>query len=172
MTDEDERAFLLFLSRFEFEIYPVRVPPDWKPLPANEKAASQLPPESFYLAASKVGPVVVDRVKRGPLKGHWRVDEVRSPVVFFGRSALNEAGELLSGNMWAELDVTPQTGRQNAAPDHFRSLYLQIEEWLKKTFRKGNPIGFLVGPHAARRSKGGLILRDAAPRGKTVLPYR
>ena len=36
------------------------------------------------------------------------MDEVRSPVIFYERSGMNDAGELLSGQLWAELEVTAQ----------------------------------------------------------------
>jgi hypothetical protein len=168
MLPEDERAFLLSLERLDLEVYPRRVPQDWKPFKASAAFQSRLPEEDLYLAASTIGPVTVDKVKRGPDKGFWRVDEVRSPVIFFERSRLNEDGELLSGLLWAELDVTPQTGRRDPAPDRFRRLFNEVEAWLKKTFRKSDPPEFLVGPHAARQHKAGLVLRDAAHRGGTV----
>lgn len=168
MTPEDELAFFRFLERFALEVYPVRVPPDWKPFRADGAAPGRLPEDAAYLAASEIGPVLVDKIKRGPDKGSWRVDEVRSPVIYYERSRTNEEGELLSGKLWAELDVTAQTGRRNAAPDRFRHLYLQVEDWLKKTFRKADPKGFLIGPTAARRSREGLVLRDSEFRGGTV----
>ncbi len=171
MTPEDELAFLRFLGRFELEVYPVRVPPNWKPFRANETCQATLPEEEVYLAASALGDVLVDKVKRGPDKGAWRVDEVRSPVIHFERSRKNEEGELVSGGLWAELDITPQTGRKDANPDRFRRLYLDIEEYVKKTFRKSEPKGFHVGPRAAREYKEGLVLRDGEYRGGTVKPY-
>src|SRR5687768_11029524 len=135
MTAEDEEAFLRFVERFRLEVYPVRVPPDWAPFHAGPAVHNQLPEEAFYLAASELGPVQVDRVKRGPDKGAWRVDEVRSPVLYFERSRPNEDGELLSGKLWAEYEVTQQTGRRDPGPDRFRVLVLEIDQWLKKGFR-------------------------------------
>jgi hypothetical protein len=160
---EDELQFLRFLEKFRLEVYPRRVPKDWKTFHAGPDVQGHLPAEDVYLAAADIGPVLVDPVKRGPDKGHWRVDEVRSPVIFYERSTLNEEGELLSGMLWAELDVTPQTGRRDSAPDRFRKLFLELEEYLRKTCRKSEPMGFLVGPHAARRYKEGLVLRDREP---------
>ena len=168
MLPEDERAFLLGIERLELEVYPRRIPPDWQPFKASGARLADLPEEELYLAATSVGPVTVDKFKRGKDKGFWRVDEVRSPVIFFERSRLNEEGELLSGLLWAELDVTPQTGRRDPAPDRFRRLWMEMEEWLKKTFRKSDPPQFLVGPHAARQHKQGLVLRDNEHRGGTV----
>jgi hypothetical protein len=169
---EDERAFFLYLERHKLEVYPLRIPPDWTPFRATAAALDQLPEEELYLAASDIGDVLVDKVKRGKDKGAWRVDEIRSPVIYYGRSRNNEEGELVSGKMWAELDVTPQTGRSTAPTDRFRRLYLEVEDWFKKTCRKSEPMGFFIGPHAARLFKEGLVLRDSEHRGGTVRPFR
>ena len=172
MSDEDEIAFLRFLGRFQLEVYPIRVPPHWKAFLANEQTRENLPAEASYLAASALGPVLVDRVKRGPDKGSWRVDEVRSPVIYFERSRINDEGELASGFLWAGLEWTPQTGRRYAAPDRFRSLFQEVEHYLRKTFRKSEPKGFLIGPHAARATKDGLVLRTSEHRGGIVQVYK
>jgi len=172
MTDEDELALLRFLHRFRFEVYPVRVPPDWKTFVASEDAHDRLPEDALYFAASELGPVQVDKIKSGPDKGSWRVDEVRSPVIYFQRCRRNEAGELLSGELWSQLDWTPQTGRRYAAPDRFRTLFLEIDRELRTRYRKSEPKGFLIGPHAARAAKEGLVLRDSERGGGTVKPFR
>jgi hypothetical protein len=168
---EDERAFLRFLAQTPYEVYPLRVPPDWKPFLATPEAYDRLPTE-LYLAASDIGPVLVDKVKRGPDKGHWRVDEVRSPVVFWERSRLDDDGALVAGQLWAELDVTQQTGRRNAAPDRFRQRFGNLEGWLKKSCRRSEPVGWLIGPSAARRAREGLVLRAAGHRGEVLRPFR
>jgi hypothetical protein len=172
MAPEDEVAFFRFLERFTLEVYPRRVPPDWETFRASEENLARVPEEEIYLVATEIGAAVVDKVKRGPDKGAWRIDEVRSPVIFVERSRTIEEGELLSGQLWAELDVTPQTGRRDAAPDRFRRLFREIDEYLKKTYRKGDPKDFLVGPKAARLFKEGLVLRDSAHRGGTVVPFK
>ena len=147
----------------------MRVRPDWQPFVASAKVHAQWPEDDMYFAAEHLGEVLVAKVKRGPDKGNWRVDEIRSPVVYFERSRINEDGELLSGKMWAELDITPQTGRKSAAHDSFRRLFLDVHEWMKKSVRKGVPKEFLVGPHAARRVKeDNLVLRVKEHRGGTV----
>jgi hypothetical protein len=172
MLPEDELAFLRILERYVLEVYPRRVPPGWKPFRAGPKAQELLPEEDLYLVASDIGPAIVDKVKRGPDKGAWRIDEVRSPVIHFERSRLNEDGELLSGKLWGELDITAQTGRKDAAPDRFRTLFLEIEEAIKKSFRRGNPKGYWIGPRTVRRFKeGGLVLRVNEHRGGTVEPH-
>lgn len=172
MTAEDEQAFLRSLRRFELEVYPARVPPAWKVFIAGAETWIQMPEEAAYLAASQIGPVLVDRIKRGPDKGAWRVDEVRSPVIYFERSRINSEGELTSGELWAELNWTPQTGRRRAAPDRFRSMVLEIEEELRRRYHRSEPKGFFIGPNAARLVKSGLVLRDSEHKGGIVQPYR
>ena len=173
MVAEDELSFLRTLEQHRLEVYPRRVPQDWKPFIAAPAAHAQLPEEELYLAASALGPVLVDPVKRGPDKGQWRVDEVRSPVIFWERSRKNDDGELLSGQLWAELDITEQTGRRSAAPDRFRRLFLDIEEWLTRAFRKSNPKGYLIGPQAARAHKEEkLVLRENEHRGREVSVWK
>ncbi|HSP20408.1 MAG TPA: hypothetical protein VLQ79_12885 [Myxococcaceae bacterium] len=168
---EDERGLLRFLAQTPYEVYPRRVPPDWTPFIARPEMHDRLPPE-LYLAAADLGPVLVDRVKRGPDKGALRVDEVRSPVVFWERSQLDEDGALRAGQLWAELEVTPQTGRRDAAPDRFRRRFSELDSWLKKTCRRSEPVGWLIGPSAARRAREGLVLRAAGHRGEVLRPFR
>ncbi len=173
MTAADEVAFLRYLERHVLEVYPRRVPQDWVTFRATADHHPKLPEEDLYLAATGIGPVTVDKMKRGPDKGSWRVQEVGSPVIFWERSILNEDGELLSGQLWAELDVTQQTGRRNAAPDRFRSLFNEVEGWIKKSFRHGDPKAFWVGPNAARSVKESqLVLRDNEHKGSTVGVWR
>jgi hypothetical protein len=171
LDTEDELAFLRFLAQTPYAVYPRRVPPGWTPFTATPDARDRLPPE-LYLAAVDLGPVLVDKVKRGPDRGHWRVDEVRSPVMFWERSQLDEEGALVAGQLWAELDVTPQTGRRDAAPDRFRRRFVEVESWLKKTCRRSDPVGWLIGPSAARRAREGLVLRAAGHRGEVLRPFR
>lgn len=169
MDAEDERTFLRFVERFVFEVYPRRVPPDWKTFRATLENLPKFPDEDVYLVASDIGPALVDKLKRGKDKGFWRIDEVRSPVIFWERNRKNDDGELLSGELWAEVDVTSQTGRRNAAPDQFRSRVMEIEAWLRKTFRKSHPKGYLIGPSLARQVKeSGLKLRENKHWGREI----
>jgi hypothetical protein len=172
MAEEDEVAFLRFLERFALEVYPRRIPEDWQPFRAAPSAHPKLPEGELYLAAPEIANVLVDKVKRGPDKGSWRVDEVRSPVVFWERSRMTEGGELLAGQLWAETAITEQTGRRSAAPDRFRALVQEVEHWLKKTFRKSDPPGYLVGPKAARMAKEGLPLRGDEHKPSAVRVWR
>lgn len=169
MVKDDELSFLRYLERFVLEVYPRRVPPEWQPFRLAAAAWSQLPEEDVYLVASDLGAALVDKVKRGKDKGSWRIDEVRSPAIFWERCRLNDEGELVSGQLWAELDVTPQTGRVAAAPDQFRERFLEIQGHIHKTFRKGDPKGFWVGPATARLLKEGkLKLRENHHFGRQI----
>jgi hypothetical protein len=172
MNAEDEETFLRVVSRNVFEVYPRRVPPDWLTFRLSLENREKFPGRELYLVASDLGPAHVDTIKRGPDKGFWRIDEVRSPVLFWERSELNDDGELLSGQLWAELDVTQQTGRRDAAPAAFRSRVLELSAWLTKTFRKGDPKGSWIGPSTARDVKEGrLKLREDRTRsGRLVVP--
>jgi hypothetical protein len=172
MLPEDEETFVRMLSRSVFEVYPRRVPPDWQTFRLSLESMPQLPERDVYLVASDLGPAHVDAIKRGPDKGFWRIDEVRSPVLFWERSARNDDDELLSGQLWAELDITEQTGRKQAAPAAFRARVLELSNWLTKTFRKGDPKGCWIGPAAARAVKDeGLVLReDFVRNGRIVVP--
>jgi hypothetical protein len=171
MAPEDEESLMRFLERFELDVYPSRVPPDWREFKASAETLPRFPEGDAYLAASQIGPVIVDKVKRGPDKGAWRVDDERSPVMYFQRCVRNEEGELLSGRLWAELDITEHSGRRTPAPDRFRALFQEVERWMKKSFRKSQPAGYLIGPKVARLVKEGLVLRVREHRGGTVTVY-
>jgi hypothetical protein len=80
----------------------------WRPFVANVSAQPLLPECAAYLAASALGDVLVDKVKCGPDKGSWRVDEVRSPVIF-ERSRTNERFGPPRRNRTAVLVARPQT---------------------------------------------------------------
>ena len=157
MAPEDEVAFFRFLERFVLEVYPRRVPAGLEAVPRQRgRACTELPEEDAYLAASEIGAGHRGQGEARPGQGllaHRRGALARSSSA--SARGCNEEGELLCGQLWAELDVTPQTGRRDAAPDRFRRLFLEIEEYLKKTFRKGDPKDFLVGPKAARALQGG-----------------
>jgi hypothetical protein len=169
LVKEDELALLRFIEKDAYDVYPRRVPADWKPFKATLANWNRLPDEDVYLHATDLGPAEVDSIKRGKDKGFWRINEVTSPVIFFERSKLNEDGELVSGQLWAELDVTQQTGRRNAAPERFRARYLELERHVRATYRKSHPKGFLVGPHCARTVKEtALKLREAGHWGRAV----
>ena len=172
MQRDDELQFVRFLERNNLEVYPRRVPPDWVTFKASEENFDKLPEEDVYLVAVDIGPALVDKLKRGKDKGQWRIDEVRSPVIFWERCKLNDEGELVSGQLWAELDVTQQTGRRDPAPERFRVLFMEIDNWVKKTFRKSHPKGFFIGPKTAKACKQqGLKLRENKYWGREIAAH-
>jgi hypothetical protein len=169
MEREDELSFIRFLERNNMEVYPRRVPADYVTFKATEATFDQLPEEDVYLVASDIGPALVDKLKRGKDKGQWRIDEVRSPVIFWERCKKNDDGELVAGQLWAELEITQQTGRRDPAPEKFRMLFLEIDNWIKKTFRKSHPKGFWIGPKTAKSIKqSGLKLRENKHWGRAI----
>lgn len=172
MGKEDELAFLRFLERYPLEVYPRRVPPHWKTFSATEAHFDKLPAEDMYFVSTDIGPALVDKLKRGKDKGLLRIDEVQSPVFFWERCLTNEDGELLSGQLWGELEITQQTGRRNPAPDRLRNRFLEIDQWIKKNFRKSHPKGFWVGPKTARLIKEtGLKLRENKHWGREIAAH-
>ena len=56
--------------------------PSWR----VRKGTRRSHPCEVYLAAAELGPVLVDKVERGPDKGAGGVDEVLWPVIFWERS--------------------------------------------------------------------------------------
>jgi hypothetical protein len=97
------------------------------------------------------------------------VEEIPSPVFHYERSLPNEKGELVSGRIWAELDITDDPGSRLGKPQRLRGLFLEIQGLFKKSFRRSDPKGFWVGPQAAMAVKReGLLLREAGHHGGTV----
>ena len=169
MEKDDELSFVRFLERNNMDVYPRRVSPDYVTFKASEANFEKLPEEDVYLVASGIGPALVDKLKRGKDKGQWRIDEVRSPVIFWERCKKNDDGELISGQLWAELEITQQTGRRDPAPERFKMLFKEMEDWIKKTFRKTHPKGFFVGPRTAKTIKQtGLKLRENKYWGRVI----
>ena len=169
---EDERAFLRFLAQTPYEVYPRRVPPDWKPFLAAPEtlrpASARALPRGGRPRSGAGGPGEA-RAGQGALAGRRGALTGR----LLGALAARRGRALLvSGELWAELDVTPQTGRRDAAPDRFRRRFAELEDWLKKTCRRSEPVGWLIGPSAARRAREGLVLRAAGHRGEVLRPFR
>ncbi len=173
MLPEDERALFRVLARHHLTVYPELVPPGYVAPAAEESLLTTLAEEAFYLAAERLGPVVVHPVKRGPDRGKLVIEEVPSPVFHCERSVRNEAGELVAGRLWAELDVADDTTSREGKPRALRATFEELQAWLRKTFRRSDPKGWWVGPAAARAWKGeGLVLREAGHRGRVVGVWR
>jgi hypothetical protein len=169
MLPEDERAFFRILARHGLTLYPELVPPGYEAPAVDETVVAALSEPSWYLAAEKLGPVIVHPVKRGPDKGLLAIEEVPSPVFHYERSLPNEGGELVSGRLWAELDTSDDPNARFGKPRGLRATFDDVHAYLRKAFRRSEPKGWWVGPAAARAWKAeGLVLREAGHRGRTV----
>jgi len=173
MVLEDEVALFRHLARRELTAYPELIPPGYAPVRVDEHAPARLEESAYYLAAERLGPVVVHPVKRGPEKGMLKIEEIPSPVFHYERSLRNEVGELVAGRLWAELEVTDDTSDRRGKPLALRSLFEEIHQLFRKNWRRSDPKGFWVGPHAAAaHRRGELVLREAGHRGRVVGVWR
>ena len=143
MLPADEVALFRFLARQGLTLYPELVPPGYTAPAANEQVLAGLGDSAYYLAAERLGPVIAQPVKRGPNK-----------VLHYERSSRNDAGELVAGRLWAELDVTDNPTSRFGKHRGLRATFEEIHVWLRKSFRRSEPKGFWVGPAAARAWKG------------------
>lgn len=173
MLPEDERALFRHLARRELTAYPELIPPGYAPIRIDEHAVEKLTGEAWYLAAERLGPVVVHPVKRGPDKGMLVIEEIPSPVFHYERSIPNEAGELVAGRLWAELVVTDDPSDRKGKPLALKSLFEEIHHLFRKNWRRSDPKGFWVGPHAgAAWKRGDLVLREGGHKGRLMGVWR
>lgn len=174
MTREDERALFRHLERRELTVYPELVPPGFVPIRLGPDAVERLDGSAYYLALERLGPVIVHPLKRGPDKGMLAIEEIPSPVYHYERSLPNEAGEIVSGRLWAELDVNDDpSSRGRGKPLALRSVFEEVHELFRKSWRRSDPKGFWIGPHAAAAWKRGEAkLREAGHRGRLVGVWR
>jgi hypothetical protein len=173
MLPDDERALFRLLARHQLTVYPELIPPGHVPLPADESAPDRLEADACYLAAEQLGPVIVHPVKRGRDKGMLEIEEIPSPVFHYERSRQNEGGELVSGRLWAELDVTDDPGSRRGKPLALRRIFEDVHAFFRKSWRRSEPKGFWIGPHAAAAWKrGDLVLREAGHKGRTLAVWR
>ena len=170
---DDERALFRALARHGLTVYPEIVPPGYEAPRAEEAALARLEGTSWYLAAERLGPVIVHPIKRGPDKGLLAIEEVPSPVFHYERSTLGEGGELVAGRLWAELDVSDDPGSRQGKPRGLRIIFEDLHAFLRKSFRRSDPKGWWVGSAAARAWKTeGLVLREAGHKGRAVGVWR
>ncbi len=173
MLPEDERAFFRLLARREVTVYPELVPPGYAPVVAGDDTPARLDLPAYYLALERLGPVLVHPVKRGPDRGMLAIEEIPSPVFHYQRSLPNEDGELLAGRLWAELEVTDDPGSRRGKPYALKALFLEMQDLFRKSWRRSEPKGFWVGPHAAAAWKRGeLRLREPGHKGRLVGVWR
>ncbi len=173
MLPDDERSLFRHLERRQLTLYPELIPPGQAPLRLDPDAVDQLHSPAWYIAAEQLGPVIVHPLKRGPDRGMLVIEEVPSPVFHYERSLVNEAGELVAGRLWAELDITDDAEDRRGKPFALRGLFQEIHDLFRKSWRRSDPKGFWVGPAAARAWKSeGLHLREAGHKGKLFGVWR
>lgn len=173
MLPEDEASLFRLLERRELTLYPELVPPGHAPAPVRPEVVPSLDRAAYYLAAERLGPVIVHPVKRGPDKGMLAIEEIPSPVLHYERSLRNDAGELVAGRLWAELDVRDDARDRRGKPRALRALFEEIHQFFRKSWRRSDPKGFWVGPAAAAAWKReGLVLRESGHRGDAFGVWR
>ncbi len=170
MAPPDEVAFFRALEPMGFSLIPEIVPPGVAPSPVSAALAGELEGTSYYLAAEALAPIEVSPIKRGPNKGCFEVDEVRSTVIHYERS-VREGEELRSGRIWAELEVSGSTQANIGKSEAFRQLFERVRAYLKR-YRRSQPVGVWIGPAAARLAGTGVRLREAGRKGELFRPFR
>ncbi|GAC1539122.1 MAG: hypothetical protein NVS2B9_06010 [Myxococcales bacterium] len=169
MSAEDERELFLKFANRDIELYPELTPRGVAPVPLEAAAAAALEGPGYYFALCDVSGYAI---KRGHNRGMWKIDEVSSPVIYFARSLLDEDGMLRSGYFWCELMAAGDNSRMGGKPDALRRLINDLQAHVKARFRKSQPVGFFVGPGAARLHDAGTPLREAGRKGGLIVPYR
>jgi hypothetical protein len=173
MLPEDERALFRHLARRELTLYPELIPPGYTPIRLDEHAVEKLEAPSWYIAAERLGPVIVHPIKRGPDRGMLKIEEIPSPVFHYERSVRNDQDELLGGRLWAELVVTDDANDSRGKPLALKSLFQEIHDLFRKNWRRSDPKGFWVGPHAgAAWKRGDVVLREPGHKGKEIGVWR
>jgi hypothetical protein len=167
---EDEVALFRRLAPYQLTLYPELVDPNEPALPLDGDAAARLELPAYYIAAEQIGPVEIYPIKRGPNRGQFGIDEIRSPVIHYERS-LREGDSLVSGRMWAELVVSQSTEANVGKSEAFRQLFVKVRDQIKR-FQRSQPVGAFIGPQAMRLSKAGVTLRGAGRHGKMYRPFR
>jgi hypothetical protein len=173
MLPEDELSLFRHLARHELTAYPELVPPGFVAPRVDAALAGTIDWPAAYLAAERLGPVIVHPVKRGPDKGMLVIEEVPSPVLHYERSLRNEDGELVSGRLWAELDVTDDAESRLGKPRGLRLVFEDVHQLFRKNWRRSEPKGFWIGPHTgAAWKRGDLVLREAGHKGREIGVWR
>ncbi|MFL5312956.1 MAG: hypothetical protein ACJ79H_21185 [Myxococcales bacterium] len=170
MAPEDERDVLRRIARLELELWPEVTDPGHRaPLCAPE---TELVDPAYYFAA---GDVIAYPLKRGQNRGRWKIDEVKSPVIYFFRSQMDEEGQLRSGYFWAETETAGDQSRTGGKPSRFLHAVRELQDAVKSRFRRSSPVKgtiYFVGPGAARLAQSGTPLREAGRKGELVRVYR
>lgn len=173
MGPEDEKNFLKDIASLGLVLFPEVVPPDWDPPPVDEGLWGELHDDAYYLGAPEVGPITIDKVKRGPNKGNLMILEVVSPVIHYSRSLYDEEGKVLrSGRLWAELQVSGDTQKRVQKAPIFEKIFASLEAAIARRGRKSQPVGHFILPDAVRLFQSGVELREQGRKGELYRPWR
>lgn len=173
MLPSDELSVFRHLARRELTIYPELIPPGYVPLRVDEDAPAKLEGSAFYLASERHGPVIVHPLKKGRDKGMLVIEEIPSPVFHYERSLPNEAGEIESGRLWAELDVTDDPDDRKGKPHALKLIFDEVHQLFRKNWRRSDPKGYWIGPHAGAAWKHGEVkFREAGHKGRLYGVWR
>jgi hypothetical protein len=170
MAEEDERELLRRIEPLRLELWPELTDPSHRAALAG--AATDLTDPAYYLAA---GDVIGYPIKRGHNRGRWKIDEVKSPVVYFSRSLRDEEGQLRSGFFWAEPEMGGDQSRIGGKPPRFATVVRELQEIVKSRYRRSTPVEgttYFVGPAAARLAQSGTPLRESGRNGALVHLHR
>jgi hypothetical protein len=170
MAPEDERDVLRRLAFLKFELWPELTDPRHR-APICD-VDTPLVDRAYYLAA---GDVLAYPIKKGQHRGRWKIDEVKSPVVYFARSLVDEEGQLRSGYFWAETEASGDNSRSGGKTGRFLHAVRELQQAIKSRFRRSSPVKgtiYFVGPAAARLAQAGTPLREAGRKGELVQVYR
>ena len=113
MLPEDERALFRMLARKELTLYPETFPPGTVGIPVDDRTVELLDQEAYYLAAERLGPVIVRTLARGRDRGMLRSRRFPRPSSTTSarsgtrRGSWSRAG---SGRSWTSR-TTPPAGR-------------------------------------------------------------
>jgi hypothetical protein len=170
MAPEDERALLARLAPLELELWPELTDPNHRPPLCNPETLLVDP--AYYLAA---GDVIGYPIKKGQQRGRWKIDEVKSPVVYFSRSLFDDEGQLRSGFFWAETEMGGDQSRVGGKSPRFAAIVRELQDVVKSRYRKSAPVKgttYFIGPAAARLARSGTPLRESGRTGTLVHVYR
>jgi hypothetical protein len=173
MLPEDERALFRLLARKELTLFPEVFPPGTAGTPVDEGVQERLVEPAYYLAALRLGPLVVRPLSRGKDRGMLEIEELPSPVFHYARSLVDEDGVLVGGRLWTEVDLHDDPGSRLGKPIALKYILDEISQFFRKTWRRSVPKGWWIGPGAAAAVKSRrLVLREPGHNGRTVGLWR
>lgn len=146
MTDRDEADFVEFVrSDRDVGLFMSVVPTNDVPLLAE--LPKQGVPFWFSLCLWDRDHSPAPKIDYVPEQRYYTVDEIRSEVIQFWRSHLDE-GRLVRGRIWAEMAVWQNDGTLLRKSESFRKWFDRLANWIKR--------------HSVRDDRGDYVLPGAA----------